>query len=128
LIASQQQCMYRFSSKLGVWNSRKAPQVVAVEPWANDNTLLPDEKLEIIAFGNTAVPWFNVVEWDHAGVLRGHSRLQGHAGRSRVGVWPQSPTARIDRWAELSTAKSRISRESCSTRLAGLISVSAIES
>ena len=56
--------MYRFSSKLGVWNSRKAPQVVAVEPWANDYTLLPDEKLEIVAFGEAAVPWFNVVEWD----------------------------------------------------------------
>jgi hypothetical protein len=31
--------MYLFSSKLGVWNSRKAPQVVAVEPWTNDYTL-----------------------------------------------------------------------------------------
>ena len=55
---------YQFSAKLGVWNARKAPQVVAVEPWANDYTLLPDEKLEIIAFGDTTVPWFNVVEWD----------------------------------------------------------------
>ena len=56
--------MYPYSSKLGVWNARKAPQVVAVEPWANDYTLLPDERLEVIAFGDTAVPWFNVVEWD----------------------------------------------------------------
>jgi len=55
---------YPFSSKLGVWNSRKAPQVVAVEPWADEYTLMPDEKLEIMAFGETAVPWFNVVEWD----------------------------------------------------------------
>jgi hypothetical protein len=56
--------MYSFSSKFGVWNARKVPLVVAVEPWANDYTLLPDEKLEIIAFSDTAVPWFNVVEWD----------------------------------------------------------------
>ena len=56
--------MYQFSSRLGVSNARKAPQVVAVEPWADHYTLLPDEKLEIIAFGKTAAPWFHVVEWD----------------------------------------------------------------
>jgi hypothetical protein len=33
-----------------------------VEPWANDYTLLPEEELEIVAFGDDAVPWFNVVE------------------------------------------------------------------
>lgn len=55
---------YPHSTKLGVCNSRKTPQVVAVEPWANDYTLMPDEELEIVAFGNTAVPWFNVVESD----------------------------------------------------------------
>jgi len=48
--------MYPYNSKLGVRNSRKAPQVVAVEPWGNDYTLLPDEKLEVIAFGDSAVP------------------------------------------------------------------------
>jgi hypothetical protein len=58
--------MYPYNSKLGVRNSRKAPQVVAVEPWGNDYTLLPDEELEVIAFGDSAVPWFNVVEWDGA--------------------------------------------------------------
>lgn len=56
--------MYPYSSKLGVSNSRKAPQVVAVEPWATDYTLFPDEELEVIAFGESAVPWFNVVERD----------------------------------------------------------------
>ena len=25
---------------------------------------MPDEQLEIVAFGKTAVPWFIVVEWD----------------------------------------------------------------
>jgi hypothetical protein len=55
---------YVYSAKLGVWNSRKAPQIVAVEPWGSDFTLMPNEKLEIVALGNTAIPWFNVVEWD----------------------------------------------------------------
>jgi hypothetical protein len=58
--------MYPFSSRLGVCNARKAPQVVAVEPWANDYTLLPDEKLEVIALGKSAVPWFVIVESDGA--------------------------------------------------------------
>ena len=56
--------MHPFQAKLGVWNARKAPHLVAVEPWGSDYTLLPDEKLEVIAFGKAAVPWFNVVEWD----------------------------------------------------------------
>ena len=56
--------MHSFESKLGVRNVRKAPQVVAVEPWARDYTLLPDEHLEIVAFGSIRTPWFNVVEWD----------------------------------------------------------------
>ena len=56
--------MYPCQSKIGFSNERKSPQVIAVEPWANDYTLLPGEQLEIIAFGRTAIPWFNVVEWD----------------------------------------------------------------
>lgn len=52
------------SSKLRVWNMRNAPQEVFVEPWGEDYTLLPSEKLEIIAFSDNAVPWFAVVEWD----------------------------------------------------------------
>jgi uncharacterized protein (TIGR00725 family) len=58
--------MNAHSSKLGVSNSRNAPQVVAVEPWGNDYTLLPGEELVIVAYGNGAVPWVNVVEWDGA--------------------------------------------------------------
>jgi hypothetical protein len=49
---------------IGVWNARKSPHVVWVEPWANDYTLLTDEKLEIVATGKGKVPWFNVVESD----------------------------------------------------------------
>jgi hypothetical protein len=56
--------MYPVTSKLGVSNSRKVPQIVAVEPWANDYTLRPGESLEIMAFGKREFPWFNVVEWD----------------------------------------------------------------
>lgn len=35
-----------------------------MEPWANDYTLLPDEELTVIAVGKSAIPWFNLVEWD----------------------------------------------------------------
>jgi hypothetical protein len=54
--------MYPYSSRIGIINSREKPHVIAVEPWAEDFTLLPAEELEIIAFGDTAVPWFQVVE------------------------------------------------------------------
>ena len=53
-----------FVNKLGITNSRNAPQVVAVEPWANDYTLMPGEELVIVAFGTATCPWFNVVEYD----------------------------------------------------------------
>jgi hypothetical protein len=56
--------MYSHKSKLGVHNKRGEPQVVVVEPWANDYTLLPGEQLVVVAFGDSDVPWFNVVEWD----------------------------------------------------------------
>jgi hypothetical protein len=59
-----QVAMYPFTSRLEVSNSRDKPRVVAVEPWANDYTLLPGEELVVVAFGYTAVPWFHVVEWD----------------------------------------------------------------
>jgi hypothetical protein len=52
------------TSKIVVRNSRANPQRVAVEPWANDYTLLPGEELVVIAFGDSAVPRFHVVEWD----------------------------------------------------------------
>lgn len=56
--------MLRTASKIGISNSRKVPQEVVVEPWANDYTLLPDEELTVIAVGKSAIPWFNLVEWD----------------------------------------------------------------
>jgi hypothetical protein len=56
--------MAKYRSKLGLSNSCNAPRVVAVEPWADDLTLMPGEELEIVAFGDSAVPWFDVVEWD----------------------------------------------------------------
>ncbi|MEO7887382.1 MAG: hypothetical protein ABI893_00985 [Polaromonas sp.] len=52
------------TSKIGVQNHRGVCHVVAVEPWGEDFTLLPGEALEIIAVGDAATPWFNLVEWD----------------------------------------------------------------
>ena len=77
-------------SKIGVSNRRDAPQVVAVEPWADDFTLMPGEELEIVAYSDSAAPWFFVVEWkgtsqiycnetDDFEVLQGGVRLEcGH--------------------------------------------------
>ena len=56
--------MYAFSNKLGISNSRTVPRIVAVEPWADDYTLLPGEELVVIAYGKNTVPWFYIVEWD----------------------------------------------------------------
>src|SRR5262245_54840965 len=56
--------MNPYSAKLGGSNSRGKPQVVAVEPWGSDYTLLPGEELSVVAFGDLAVPWFHIVEWD----------------------------------------------------------------
>jgi len=56
--------MYKFTAKLEVSNFRKLPQIVVVEPWANDYTLLPGEELVIVAFDDRQVPWFHVREWD----------------------------------------------------------------
>jgi len=54
------------TSRIGISNSRKVPLVVAVEPWANDYTLLPGEELQVVAIGTDKSPWFEVVEWDEA--------------------------------------------------------------
>lgn len=57
---------YPFTARFGVENKRKVYHEVHVEPWACDYTLMPEEKLEILAFGNDAIPWFEAVEWDRA--------------------------------------------------------------
>ena len=54
------------TARLGVSNSRGQPQVIAVEPWADDFTLLPGEELVILAFGSAETPWSHVVEWEGA--------------------------------------------------------------
>jgi hypothetical protein len=56
--------MELYRSKLGISNSRGSPQVVVVEPWAEDFTLMPGEGLEIVALGETEAPWFHVREWE----------------------------------------------------------------
>jgi hypothetical protein len=55
--------MLPLRSKLGISNRHDTPQVVAVEPWGEDFTLMPGEELEVVAFGSSALPWFFVVEW-----------------------------------------------------------------
>jgi hypothetical protein len=60
---------YRITAVIGFSNQRKKPQIIAIEPWAMDYTLLPGEELEVIAWGDEAVPRFHVVEWDDTSQL-----------------------------------------------------------
>lgn len=57
---------HQFTAKLGLSNFRAVPHEVHVEPWANDYTLMPEEELEVVAFGDTAEPSFHVREWEGA--------------------------------------------------------------
>ena len=105
--------MFSYRSQLGVSNRRDTPQVVAVEPWADDFTLMPGEELEIVAFGSTARPWFFVDEWegtsqvycnetDDFEVSQGGVRLEcGHNRQEPNGVGsrstlPEPPTVGKD--------------------------------
>jgi hypothetical protein len=54
--------MHPYRSKIGFSNHRDSPQVVMVEPWGEDFTLLPGEELEVVALGDAATPWFHVYE------------------------------------------------------------------
>jgi hypothetical protein len=56
------------AAKIGVINGRDSSRsrVVYVEPWGEDYTLRPGEELEIVAWGESVPPWFNVVEGDTA--------------------------------------------------------------
>ena len=56
--------MQPYCSKLGISNSRKTPLEVLVEPWAFDYTLMSGEELQIVAFGESNAPYFNLTEWD----------------------------------------------------------------
>lgn len=49
-----------FTSKVQIVNRRSAPQVIVVEPWAPDYTLLPGEKLQIVALSETTPQWFEI--------------------------------------------------------------------
>lgn len=55
---------YRYSSSLEVRNARTLPHVIFVEPWGEDYTLLPGEEVEIVAFSDSTVAKFHLVEWD----------------------------------------------------------------
>jgi hypothetical protein len=78
-------------SKMVVENESQRPWIIWVEPWAEDFTLLPGERLEIISQGDSAQPWFQVVEQEQStqvyvmggdyDVLQNGTRLQGGHNR-----------------------------------------------
>lgn len=49
---------------IGIWNDRPRPHVVWIEPWGEDYTLLPGEKLLITTSDSNdgITPVFNLVE------------------------------------------------------------------
>ena len=47
-----------------VGNDTDRPRIVWVEPWGEDYTLFPKEKIEIIARHTLEPPWFEVFEHD----------------------------------------------------------------
>ena len=54
--------MNSFTSKFEVDNQTDRPRVVWIEPVGNDYTLLPGERLELVAHDPSMLPWFSVVE------------------------------------------------------------------
>jgi hypothetical protein len=66
IAAGRQGDTRRFGAAIEVSNDQDAPQVVYVEPWGSDYTLLPQEKLQVVAFGSTRTPWFTFAEADDA--------------------------------------------------------------
>ena len=57
--------MIELSAKIVITNGRQSSQVVYIEPWGEDYTLLAGESLDVIALGRVIAPWFNVVESDN---------------------------------------------------------------
>ncbi len=52
-----------YSVRIVIENDTDRPRTVWVEPWGEDFTLLPKEKLEIIARNDAEQPWFQVDEF-----------------------------------------------------------------
>ncbi len=50
------------STRLQVLNQTVKPRTVWVEPWGEDFTVLPGDRLEIIAHNGSEAPGFSVVE------------------------------------------------------------------
>ncbi len=61
--------MYQHRVKLGVRNSRDQPHVLWIEPWGEDFTLKPGEELELFAYSDSHLPWFELVESDGASAI-----------------------------------------------------------
>jgi hypothetical protein len=52
-----------YSAKIVIENDTDRPRIVWVEPWGEDYTLLPKEKLEVIVRNGSEPLWFHVVEY-----------------------------------------------------------------
>jgi len=70
------------SSRIIIENDTDRPRIAWVEPWGEDYTLLPKEKLEIIARSDLEPPWFHVDEYAEGsqiyieGIINGYDVVQ----------------------------------------------------
>ena len=58
--------MTQLTARFGFANSKSLPHMVQVEPWGADFTLLPGERLEVVAYGSKVVPWLELIEHEGA--------------------------------------------------------------
>jgi hypothetical protein len=68
-----------YLARLGVENDTDRPRIVWVEPWGEDYTLLPKERLEIVVQSTLETPWFNVIE--HADSTQVYIEGQSNEGQ-----------------------------------------------
>ena len=52
-----------FCAKIWIENSLDCARIIYVEPWGEDYTLLPQQKLEIVARSASELPYFHLFEY-----------------------------------------------------------------
>ena len=67
--------------RFGLTNDRKIPAVVVVEPWANDYTAEPGQRIELVVRSASPDLWFNLVSSEDGTT---QIYLEGEASRTGV--------------------------------------------
>jgi len=70
---------------LSVWNHKQTPMTIAIEPWGDDYTLLPNERYEVrfkVNLGGAIIPSINVLENGDLQIY-----IEGRSKNLRLGVY-----------------------------------------